>query len=87
MDDQRKLGGVCLTWKEGWIKDIGVTDAWRGQGLGKALLLHALAEHRARGTTLVGLKVDSVNPTGAIQLYERVGFKVVKRLRVYVKTL
>lgn len=82
-----KLGGVCLTWKEGWIKDIAVTAAWRGKGLGKALLLHALAEHRSRGTTLVGLKVDRVNPTGAIQLYERVGFKVAKRLRVYVKKL
>jgi ribosomal protein S18 acetylase RimI-like enzyme len=82
-----KLGGVCLTWKEGWVKDIAVTDAWRGKGLGKALLLHALGEHHRRGTPLVGLKVDSINPTGAIQLYERVGFKVAKRLRVYVKQL
>jgi GNAT superfamily N-acetyltransferase len=82
-----KLGGVCLTWKEGWVKDIAVTDAWRGKGLGKALLLHALGEHHRRGTPLVGLKVDGINPTGAIQLYERVGFKVVKRLRVYVKKL
>ena len=82
-----ELAGVCLTWKEGWVKDIAVTDAWRGRGLGKAILLHALGEHHRRGTTLVGLKVDGVNPTGAIQLYERVGFKVAKRLRVYVKKL
>jgi ribosomal protein S18 acetylase RimI-like enzyme len=81
------LAGVCLTWKEGWVKDIAVTNDWRGQGLGKAILLHALGEHHRRGTPLVGLKVDGVNPSGAIQLYERVGFKVAKRLRVYVKKL
>jgi ribosomal protein S18 acetylase RimI-like enzyme len=82
-----ELAGVCLTWKEGWVKDIAVSDAWRGKGLGKAILLHALGEHHRRGTPLVGLKVDAVNPTGAIQLYERVGFKVVKRLRVYLRKL
>jgi GNAT superfamily N-acetyltransferase len=82
-----KLAGVCLTWKEGWVKDIAVTDEWRGKGLGKAILLHALREHRRRGTPRVGLKVDGVNPTGAIQLYERVGFKTAKRMRVHVKKL
>ena len=82
-----KLGGVCLTWKEGWVKDLAVTEGWRGKGLGKALLLHALGEHHRRGAPLVGLKVDAVNPTGAIQLYERVGFTTAKRLRVYVKKL
>jgi ribosomal protein S18 acetylase RimI-like enzyme len=82
-----ELAGVCLTWKEGWVKDIAVSDEWRGKGLGKALLLHALGEHYRRGTPLVGLKVDGINPTGAVQLYERVGFKTAKRLRVYVKTL
>ena len=83
----RNLAGVCLTWKEGWIKDLAVTDEWRGKGLGRALLLYALSEHHRRGTARVGLKVDSVNPTGAIALYERVGFRVTKRLRVYVKKL
>jgi ribosomal protein S18 acetylase RimI-like enzyme len=82
-----ELAGVCLTWKEGWVKDIAVADSWRGKGLGKAILLYALGEHHHRGTRLVGLKVDAINPTGAIQLYERVGFKVAKRLRVYVKKL
>jgi ribosomal protein S18 acetylase RimI-like enzyme len=82
-----KAAGVCLTWKEGWVKDIAVSEEWRGKGLGKAILLHALGEHRRRGTRRVGLKVDAVNPTGAIQLYERVGFKTAKRLRMHVKKL
>ena len=81
------LAGVCLTWREGWIKDIATTQSWRGRGLGKALLLHALAEHRARGNPRVGLKVDDRNPTGAIQLYERCGFRVDRRFQAVVKRL
>jgi len=69
------------------VKDIAVADSWRGKGLGKAILLHALGEHHRRGTPRVGLKVDAVNPTGAIPLYKRVGFETAKRLHVHVKKL
>jgi ribosomal protein S18 acetylase RimI-like enzyme len=79
--------GVCLTWVEGWVKDIATTAEWRGRGLGKALLLHALAEHRRRGNAKVGLKVDSVNPTSAIALYKRVGFRTTKKFVVLLKKL
>jgi mycothiol synthase len=82
-----ELAGVCLTWREGWVKDIATAQAWRSRGLGKALLLHALAEHRTRGNPKVGLKVDDRNPTGAIQLYERCGFRVDRRFRALVKRL
>jgi ribosomal protein S18 acetylase RimI-like enzyme len=82
-----ELAGVCLTWIEGWVKDLAVAAPWRGRGLGKALLLHALAEHRAHGTEVVGLKVDAVNPTGAPQLYERVGFRTVSTLLTLEKPL
>jgi ribosomal protein S18 acetylase RimI-like enzyme len=81
------LAGVCLTWVEGWVKDIATAPAWRGRGLGKALLLHALAEHRRRGNERMGLKVDSVNPTSAIPLYERVGFRTIKKYLVLRKKL
>jgi ribosomal protein S18 acetylase RimI-like enzyme len=81
------LAGVCLTWKEGWVKDIATATAWRGRGVGKALLLHALVEHRKRGNRKVGLKVDDRNPTGAVQLYERLGFRVDRRFFALVKPL
>jgi ribosomal protein S18 acetylase RimI-like enzyme len=86
-DANGELAGVCLTWREGWIKDIATAQAWRGRGLGKALLLQALAAHRARGNSKVGLKVDDRNPTGAIQLYERCGFRVDRRFQALVKPL
>ena len=82
-----QLAGVCLTWKEGWIKDLAVTQAARGRGLGESLLRNAFARLHDRGVRRVGLKVDAGNPTGAVRLYERVGMRTVKRHRFYVKTL
>jgi mycothiol synthase len=60
----------------GYVGAIGVRPAWRGQGLGKALLLRTFAEFWRRGTTRVTLDVDSENATGAVALYERVGMHV-----------
>ncbi len=68
-----ELCGACLCWAEGWVKDVGVRPAWRGRGLGEALLREAFGEFHRRGLATVGLKVDSDNPTGAVRLYERVG--------------
>jgi ribosomal protein S18 acetylase RimI-like enzyme len=82
-----ELAGVCLTWKEGWIKDLAVAPAARGRGLGELLLRHAFARLHERGVLRVGLKVDADNPTSAFRLYERVGMRVVKRYRSYVKKL
>lgn len=82
-----ELAGVCLTWKEGWIKDIAVEPAARGRGLGETLLRHAFVRLYGRGVRRVGLKVDAHNPTSALRLYERVGMRVVKRHRHYVKKL
>jgi ribosomal protein S18 acetylase RimI-like enzyme len=82
-----ELAGVCLTWKEGWIKDLAVAPAARGRGLGELLLRHAFARLYEAGVRRVGLKVDAQNPTSAIRLYERVGMRVVKRHRSYVKKL
>ena len=60
----------------GYVGAIGVRPAWRGQGLGKALLLQTFGEFWRRGTTRVTLDVDSQNETGAVRLYERVGMHV-----------
>jgi mycothiol synthase len=76
-----ELAGVCLCWREGWVKDLAVRPSWRGRGLGEALLRAAFAEFHHRGLETVGLKVDSDNPTGAVRLYERVG---MTRDRTYI---
>jgi mycothiol synthase len=78
-----ELVGVCLCWREGWVKDLAVRPAARGRGLGEALLLTAFAELRRRGLATVGLKVDGDNPTGAIRLYERVGMTLDRRYLMF----
>jgi GNAT superfamily N-acetyltransferase len=86
-----ELVACALHWKEsngrGWVKDIVVREDVRGQGLAKALLHHAFRVYADRGVRRVGLKVDSTNPTGALQLYERVGFVTDQRQGIWIKRL
>jgi len=71
----------------GYVGAIGVRPAWRGQGLGKALLQRTFAEFWRRGTTRATLDVDSQNATGAVALYERVGMHVDACGVAFEKTL
>lgn len=63
----------------GWVSTLGVLPAFRGRGLGTALLVHAFGEFQRRGRTRVGLGVDAENTTGAVRLYERAGMRVIRR--------
>ncbi len=81
------LVGCALHWSSGWLKDIAVRDSERGRGLGAVLVQQGLAEFTRRGMRRVGLKVDSANPTGAIRLYERMGFVTASSEAVWVSTL
>jgi mycothiol synthase len=86
-----ELIACALHWKEqqgsGWVKDIVVAENERGNGLGKALLHTALNAYAARGAKRVGLKVDSTNPSGALQLYARVGFVTDRRYGIWARAL
>jgi mycothiol synthase len=71
----------------GWVHTLGVRRAWRGRGLGKALLLQAFGVFFRRGIYRVALGVDAENPTGATQLYEGAGMRVAAHYTVYQKVL
>src|SRR5215217_631863 len=71
----------------GFIDWLGVRRPWRRLGLGRALLLHAFRELRARGATRVGLGVDTQNPSGATWLYESVGMRVEADHATFAKRL
>lgn len=71
----------------GWVGILGVRRAWRRRGLGRALLLHAFHEFRARGYEEVGLGVDAASLTGATRLYESVGMRVTSQFDIYEKQL
>jgi mycothiol synthase len=74
-------------FSRGWVDQLGVRRPWRGRGLAKALLSLSLVALRARGLTEAMLGVDAANPTGALQLYEGLGFEVYKRSAVWRKAL
>ena len=68
---------------QGWIGILYVRRPWRQRGLARALLAQSLLQARALGHDLAGLRVDAENLTGAVQLYETVGFTVEKTVAAY----
>jgi mycothiol synthase len=73
--------------EDGWIRDLGVVPAWRGRGIGMALLRAAFAAFRTRGLTGVALEVDDVSMDGAVALYRRAGMRIVRRTDVLEQLL
>jgi mycothiol synthase len=71
----------------GWVRGLGVRRAWRGRGLGLALLRQAFGAFYARGWRGAGLGVDAHSLTGATRLYERAGMRVTEQYETYEKTL
>lgn len=75
-------GGWMLFGEEAHILTIAVRPALRGQGIGRWLLLHLLAEARAEGCASILLEVRPSNEA-AIRLYESLGFVVIGRRKRY----
>ena len=57
----------------------------RGQLIAAALIARSLHVLRQRGMEVAALGVDAENPTGALQLYQRAGFRPKSRLTFYRK--
>lgn len=57
-----------------WLDHISVRRPWRRRGLAAALIASTLELLREQGIEEAALGVDAENPTGALRLYERLGF-------------
>jgi ribosomal protein S18 acetylase RimI-like enzyme len=64
------------------IVDIALTPAWRGRGIGSAILEALMAAGRIRGKG-VGIFVEKFNP--ALRLYRRLGFTDISDHGVYLE--
>jgi mycothiol synthase len=71
----------------GWIGDLAVRSAWRGRGIGEALLRDAFRLFAGRGLRRAMLNVDAGNATGATRLYEHAGMRVRREWLVLATTL
>ena len=63
----------------GFVRQLAVAPSHRGRGLGLALLHESFRRHAARGLPACVLGVDAGNPTGALDLYEKAGMRVVEQ--------
>ena len=73
--------------KAGEIFTIGVLKRYRRTGIGARLMLHGLETLKAKGMTKAILGVDDYNPTKALKLYEKVGFRAKKQDFVFEREL
>jgi ribosomal protein S18 acetylase RimI-like enzyme len=72
-------------FSSGYIDLVGVTRAWRGRGVAPAMLASTLTAFRDEGLDRAVLDVDSESLTGALRLYEGVGFTPASRTRAVYK--
>ena len=90
----QKIAGFCSCMPtydgdphKAHINLLGVVPAWRRQGLGLAMLYEAFGEFYRRDKRAVDLGVEATNSTGATQLYERAGMRVVRQYDDYEKEI
>ena len=73
--------------KRGYTEGICTRRPWRKLGLARALLVQSMKMFKEMGMTETALGADSQNISGAVRLYESVGYCKVKMQIVYRKAL
>jgi len=73
--------------QEGYVNTLAVLREHRQRGLGTALLAQSLRVLRQEGMEAAHLHADAENLTGAMRLYERLGFRVRKTMIAYRKVM
>lgn len=74
-------------YSTGWIGTLGTRRPWRKRGLASSLLVDSMRAFQAEGLQYATLAVDAENPTGALGLYERLGFVTFRQSVAYAKDL
>jgi len=73
--------------KRALTESITVARPWRRRGLARALLASALRSIRDAGMSEAALSVDTQNASGALSLYESMGYQVERRTTTFRKSL
>jgi mycothiol synthase len=73
--------------QRGYTEGICTRRPWRKRGLARALLVQSMQMFKQLGMTETALSVDAENLSGALQLYESVGYRQVKQQIVYRKPI
>jgi ribosomal protein S18 acetylase RimI-like enzyme len=86
-----QLAAYCLCWLDpvtnvGLFEPVGTHPAYRGQGLGKAVVTEGLRRLQAHGATAAWVTGVESN-VAAVNLYSRVGFSTATYEHFYKKPL
>ena len=73
--------------QRGYTETICVRRPWRQRGLARALIARSFRVLKEAGMEEAALGVDAENPSGALRLYESMGFRTTRRNTVYSKPL
>lgn len=82
-----KLENEANKRQRGWTEDIWVRRPWRRQGLARALLVESIQMFARCDMAETALGVDTVNPLGALKLYQSVGYRNNKLYTLYTKEM
>ncbi len=90
-EEQGEIVGYITTWQDraggiGHIPNIAIAAEYRGHGLGRQLLEHALAHFRAAGLSHAKIETLVQNEVGN-HLYRALGFREVARQIHFVADL
>ena len=89
--DGDQIAGYVLAYDnvEGreYIGQVGTRRPWRKRGLASALISASLAAAVADGKSSASLGVDADSPTGAVGVYERLGFEVKHKFVSYRRSV
>jgi ribosomal protein S18 acetylase RimI-like enzyme len=92
VDPQGQMAAFCICWLDrdcaagvtGQIEPLGVREAYRGQGLGQAILAEGLRRLSWAGAQRILVETDLYRGP-ALSLYESAGFQVEREVLVFRK--
>jgi GNAT superfamily N-acetyltransferase len=70
--------------KRGYTEDIFTRRPWRGKGIAKALIAESIRMFRDMGMEETHLGVDADNTSGALRLYQNMGYQVEEEKSSYM---
>ena len=83
MIDEEENRAFKRNW--GYTVIIFTRTPWRRKGLAGALIAQSLEVHKSKGMKEAALAVDTENPTGALRLYRRMGYRAHSQYTFYRK--
>jgi ribosomal protein S18 acetylase RimI-like enzyme len=73
--------------KRGWLDHVSVRRPWRRRGVASALIARSMRRFRDLGLEEAILGADAENLTGAVRVYEALGFRRVRTAASYRKPI